>query len=252
MMSISACIITFNEERNIARCIKALNGVVDEVIVVDSFSSDNTVKIAKNLGARVLQRVFDGYGTQKFFAQQQALYPWILSVDADEVVSPLLAESINAIKVKPDCDGYELAILPNYCGHWIRHCGWYPQPKLRLWNREKASMSDSKVHEGIVFHEGVSIKIKRLKGDLLHYSYHSISDHIRKIESYSEIAAKADAARGKKISLLKLTLAPHWQFFNDFILKRGFLDGYWGYIVCKNSAFASFVKYAKTRQYSKR
>ncbi|MBS1777147.1 MAG: glycosyltransferase family 2 protein [Bacteroidetes bacterium] len=251
MIFISACIITFNEERNIARCIQALNGVVDEVIVVDSFSSDNTVEIAKNHGARVLQRVFDGYGTQKYFAQQQAQYSWILSVDADEVVSPMLAESIKSIKEKPDCDGYEVAILPNYCGHWIRHCGWYPQPKLRLWNKEKASMQDSKVHEGIAFHEGTSAKIKRLKGDLLHYSYHSISEHLRKIETYSEMAAQADAARGKKISLLKLVLAPQWQFFNDFILKRGFLDGYWGYIVCKNSAFASFVKYAKTRQYAK-
>lgn len=249
MIRISACIITFNEEKNIARCITALQDIADEVVVVDSFSKDNTVQIAKSLGAKTVQRAFTGYGDQKFFAQEQASHDWVFSIDADEVVSPELAASIKALKASPAFDAYKIDILPNYCGKWIRHCGWYPQPKLRIWNKKKGSLHHSKVHEGIEMHDPKA-PIGRLKGDLLHYSYATISDHLRKIEHYTEIGAKADAERGKKISLLKLLLAPRLQFINDFLFKLGFLDGYYGYIVCRNNAFASFVKYAKTRQYS--
>jgi len=249
MILISACIITYNEEKNIVRCIDALKQVADEIVVVDSFSTDNTVMLAEQQGAKVFQRAFTGYGEQKFFAQQQASHHWIFSVDADEVVSDELAASIRSFKEKPQYDACYVNILPNYCGKWIRHCGWYPQPKLRLWNREKGSMVNSKVHEGIEM-SGKDATIGKLRGDLLHYSYATISDHLRKIERYSELGARADAQRGKKISLLKLVVAPQWQFINDFIFRLGFLDGYYGYIVCKNNAFASFVKYAKTRQYA--
>ena len=251
MLSISACIITYNEERNIGRCLLALQGIVDEVIIVDSFSTDRTREIAEEMGAKVVTRAFTGYGEQKYFAQEQASHHWVLSVDADEVVSADLAQSLLAIKVQPQHDAYTVDILPNYCGAWIRHCGWYPQPKLRLWNRKKAGMANSSVHEGVQFFEkGASLG--RLKGDLLHYSYATISDHIRKIEHYTEMGAKADAEKGKDCSLLKLIFAPKFQFFRDYFLRLGFLDGYYGYIVCKNSAFASFVKYSKTRQYIRR
>lgn len=249
MISLTACIITYNEEKNIARCLTALKNVVDEVIVVDSFSQDKTVAIAESLGAKVFQRKFKGYGDQKFFAQQQAKYDWVFSIDADEVVSPALAESILSLKENPRFDAYAVDILPNYCGHWIRHCGWYPQPKLRIWNKQKGTMLNRKLHEGIELFDK-NAPIGKLKGDLLHYSYNTISDHIRKMETYTEIGARADVARGKNCSLLKLIVAPTWKFFADFILRLGFLDGYYGYIVCRNSAFASFVKYAKTRQYA--
>jgi len=249
MVSLSACIITYNEERNIARCIDAVKTVADEVIIVDSFSSDNTVAIAAQMGAKVFQRAFEGYGDQKFFAQQQATSDWVLSIDADEVVSPELAKSILEMKNDPRYPAYLVDILPNYCGHWIRHCGWYPQPKLRIWDRKRASMMHSKVHEGIELLEQ-GARTGRLKGDLLHYSYNTISDHLKKIEVYSEIGARADVARGKNCSLLKLLVAPKWQFFNDFVFRLGMLDGYWGYIVCRNNAFSSFVKYAKTRQFA--
>ncbi|HRO42381.1 MAG TPA: glycosyltransferase family 2 protein [Flavipsychrobacter sp.] len=250
MISISACIITYNEEKNIARCIEAVRKVADEVVVIDSFSTDKTVDIATHLGAKVMQRKFLGYGDQKFFAQQQASHQWVLSIDADEVVSPKLAESILFIKTNPKFNAYKVDILPNYCGKWIRHCGWYPQPKLRLWNKEKGAMLNDKVHEGIELHDK-NEKIGRLKGDLLHYSYDSISDHLRKIEHYTEISARADVARGKKVSFLKMVVAPPLQFLNDLIFKLGFLDGEFGFIVCKNNAFASFIKYAKTRHYSR-
>jgi len=250
MISITACIITFNEERNIARCIAALKDVVEEIVVVDSFSKDQTVQIAESLGARVLQQKFEGYGKQKYFAQQQASHQWVLSVDADEVLSPELAASIKAIKTAPKFDAYKIDILPNYCGKWIRHCGWYPQPKLRLWNKEKGSMQHSSVHEGIELHDK-NAPIGRLKGDLLHYSYDTVSDHLRKIDQYTEIAARANAANNKNVSLLKLLLAPKWQFFIEYFIKRGFLDGEYGYILCRNNAHASFIKYVKTRHYMK-
>ena len=249
MIKLSACIITLNEEKNIARCINALHGVADEIVVVDSFSDDRTMAIAEELGARIVQRAFTGYGDQKLFAQQQASHEWILSIDADEVLSDELTKSIREVKADPRYDGYRINILANYCGKWIRHCGWYPQPKLRLWNREKGSMVVDKVHEGIYLHDRSAV-IGELKGDLLHYSYNTISEHVRKIEHYTEIGARADVARGKKASLLKLVVVPKWQFFMDFVIRLGFLDGYYGYVVCKNSAYGSFIKYAKIRQYT--
>lgn len=250
MIRISACIITFNEERNIERCIRSLEGVADEVIVVDSFSKDNTVALAEALGAKVIQRPFNGYGEQKHFAEEQASNDWIFSLDADEALSDELKTTLLGLKNgTPAHQAYEVNILTNYCGKWIRHCGWYPQPKVRFWNRKAATMLSDKVHEGIRMHREEDT-VGKLKGDLLHYSYHTISDHIKKIEHYSEVGARFDVERGRRCSILKLLIAPKWQFLSDFILRKGFMDGYYGYIVCRNSAMASYVKYAKIRQYT--
>lgn len=249
LVNITACIITFNEERNIARCIASLQGVADEILIVDSHSKDNTVAIATDMGAKVLAHDFEGYGAQKYFAEQSAMHDWVFSLDADEALSPELAQSLKRIKEStPEFDAYEVNILANYCGHWIKHCGWYPQPKLRFWNRRKATMLNDKVHEGIRLHYAEA-PTGKLKGDLLHYSFNTISGHIKKIEHYSETGARFDVARGKKCGILKLVFAPGWQFFMDYIFRLGILDGYYGYIVCRNSAIASYVKYAKIRQY---
>ena len=249
MIRLSACIITYNEEKNIQRCIESLVGVVDEVLVVDSFSKDQTVQMVERLGAKVIQRAFTGYGDQKLFAQQQAANQWILSIDADEVVSDELKGSILAMKRNPDYHAYSFNRLTNYCGKWIRHCGWYPDPVVRLYDSEKASMVQNKVHEGVVMNNRGQAT-GHLKGDLLHYSYNTIGDHVNKMQLYTELGARADVENGKKVSLMKLVLGPKWQFFVDFVLRRGFLDGYYGYIVCKNSAIASYIKYSKIRQYT--
>lgn len=246
---LSAIIITYNEARNIARCIRALEGLADEVIVVDSFSQDDTVAIARSLGAKVVQHPFEGYGEQKRVAIAQTAYDWILSVDADEEVSPELKRSMLAIRGKEAHAAYQFPFLTNYCGHWIRHCGWYPNPKVRLWDKRKGEMTADKVHEGWVLNDP-SYTVGTLEGDILHYSFPTISAHIKKIEHYSEDGARFDVARGKKVSLLKLLLAPKWSFFVDYVLRGGFLDGYYGYIVCRNSAFAAYAKYAKIRQYT--
>lgn len=247
---LSAIIITYNEAHNIARCIAALKGVADEIIVVDSFSKDETVAIAQSLGARVLQHAFAGYGPQKRLALAETTHNWVLSIDADEVLSDELRKSLIAIKGKEQHAAYQFPFLTNYCGHWIRHCGWYPNPKPRYWNKSKGEMTADEVHEGWRIFDAVET-IGELKGDILHYSFPTISSHLKKIEHYSETGARFDVARGKTVSLLKLLLAPKWSFFVDYILRGGFLDGYYGYIVCKNSAFAAYAKYAKIRQYSR-
>lgn len=247
-MPISAIIITFNEASNIARCLQALQGVADEVIVVNSFSQDDTVSIAKNLGAKVIQHVFEGYGEQKIVAMNSTSHDWILSLDADEELSAALRESILAVKDRQDHDAYQFNFLTNYCGQWIRHCGWYPNPKMRFWNKQKGYMKADKVHEGFELERGTTVGF--LTGDILHHSFPTISAHMKKVEQYSEMGARFDVARGKKVSLLKLWLAPKWTFFMLFVIRGGFLDGYYGYVICKVSAFAAFVKYLKIRQYT--
>lgn len=248
MVAISVIIITHNEAANIGRCLHSIKGIADEVIVVDSFSIDETVSIAKASGAIVIQHAFEGYGAQKYFAQQQASNDWILSMDADEALSDTLQQSILTIKANPRYNAYKFNFLTNYCGNWIRHCGWYPDPKLRLWDKTKGTMLTDKVHEGFVLNSR-NEQVGFLNGDMLHYSFNTISDHLKKIQHYSQIGAEFDVARGKKCSLIKLLLAPKWEFLNSFIFHLGFLDGYYGYVVCKNSAFASFAKYIKIRQF---
>ena len=250
MFQLSACIITYNEEDNIARCLNSLQGLVDDIVVVDSHSKDNTIVIAEKMGARVFLRKFTGYGEQKFFAQEMAKNDWVLSIDADEEVSEKLVNKIKDVLKKPLHDAYTVNILTNYCGRWIYHCGWYPQPKIRLWNRKKASMLNDKVHEGIKLIDEKG-SVGKLNANLNHYSVKTISQHLKKIEHYSEMGAKFDVERGKKCSLIKLFIAPKWQFFWEYFIRLGFLDGYQGFILCKNSSMASFVKYAKIRQMQK-
>ena len=247
-MHISAVIITLNEAHNIARCITALEGVADEVVVVDSFSKDDTAKIAESLGARVIQHRFEGYGAQKIVGIDLAKHDWIFSLDADEEVSAQLKQSIIAIKKGPQHNAYLCNFLTDYCGHWVRHCGWYPNAKLRLWNKNHGKMKADMVHEGCELDAGTTTGA--LNGDILHHSFPTISAHLKKIEQYSEIGARFDVARGRRVSILKLWLAPKWIFITVYLLRSGFRDGYYGWVIAKNSAFAAFAKYLKIRQYS--
>ena len=249
MIRISAIIITLNEARHIARCIRSVQRVADEVIVVDSNSEDDTAAIAESLGARVFRHDFAGYGAQKNIAAGYASHEWLLNIDADEALSPGLERSILDIKQHPAKDAYACNRLTNYCGKWIRHCGWYPDTLVRLWHRDKAGVTQDVVHEQFIVRPGATTGF--LKGDLLHYSFPTISAHLKKIEEYSETGARQDAARGKTCSLLRLWLVPKWKFFTTYIIRLGILDGYYGYVISKNSAFATFVKYVKIREYGK-
>ncbi len=248
MNKISAVIITLNEAHQIERCIRSILPVSDEVIVLDSFSTDDTAAIAQQVGARVYQHHFDGYGPQKNRAISFARHDWILNIDADEALSPELTQSILEAKRNFTHDAYSCNRRTNYCGKWIRYCGWYPDRLIRLWHKEKAGVTSDNVHERFLLLSGSQAGF--LKGDLLHYSFATISDHLKKIEQYSEIGARAAIEKGKKCSLLKLWLLPKWIFFTIYIIRLGILDGYYGYVISKNSAFAAFIKYLKIREYS--
>lgn len=250
MMQLSVTIITLNEERNIERCIRSVQGIADEILVVDSNSTDATVSIVESFGAKIIKQSFLGHLEQKNFATEHAQYDWVLAIDADEELSDELRQNIEAVKQAPQYNGYHFNRLNNYCGHWIRHGAWYPDRKIRLYNRKHGSWKGENPHDRWLF-DNKNEPIGMLRGDLLHYSYTTISEHIKKIERYSDIAARQKVNKGQDCSILKIWLGPKWKFVKDFIIKLGFMDGYWGYIVCRLSAMENTIKYAKTRQYAR-
>ena len=248
MIKLSVVIITLNEEATIERCIQSVKDIADEIVVVDSLSTDNTVSIAKQLGAKIVLQPFTDYVTQRTLATEAAANDWIYSIDADEALSPELSQSILAVKQNPQYKHYNHNRCTNYCGKWIRHGRWYPDKKTRLFDRTNGKWAGLKVHE--YWQPVDNSPVGNLKGDLLHYSFNSISDHIRQIEKFSELSARAAVERGKDCSILKIWLVPKWKFITDYIIRAGFLDGYWGYLVCKLSSMEVRIKYAKIRQYA--
>jgi len=243
MAPLSAVIITYNEEKNIARCIESVRTVADEIIIVDSFSTDATENICKNAGATFIQHPFKGHIEQKNFALSQANHDCILSLDADEALSPELAAGIAAVKENWQHDGYLFNRLTSYCGQWIRHCGWYPDPKVRLFDRRKASWGGINPHDKIIMAQEATTQ--HIPGDLLHYTFNSIAEHIAQINTFSEIKAEGLFQKGKRLNLLRLILEPLLKFLKGYVLKAGFLDGWYGLIICTNSAHATFLRYAK-------
>jgi glycosyltransferase involved in cell wall biosynthesis len=246
-MNLSVVIITFNEDRNIERCILSVQELANEILVVDSFSEDRTLEICKLFNAKVIQNPFEGHIQQKNFAMQQAQFDWILSLDADEALSDELIKSIKQIKSKekPEVNLYEMNRLTNYCGSWVKHCGWYPDTKVRLVNREFAKWGGVNPHDKL---EGSKQEeVDFLKGDILHYSYNTKEDHLKQIEYFSKIAAGELVKQGKNVGQLTVYLKMVAQFFKSFVLKRGFLDGKTGWQISKLSAFATYRKYSLLR-----
>ncbi len=246
MIPITVVIITYNEERNIGRCLESVQGIADDIVVLDSFSTDKTEDICKQYGARFFQHRFDGHIEQKNRAITFAQFPHVLSLDADEVLSPRLRQSILSVKNDWQADGYYFNRLTNYCGHWIHHCGWYPDRKLRLWDSRRGRWGGLNPHDKFILETNATQQF--LKGDLLHYSYHSITAHAKQADNFTNITARVAFERGKRSSVIKIWFFPKWKFFRDFILKLGFLDGFYGYVVCKISAYATFLKYLKLWQ----
>ncbi|CAN5430315.1 glycosyltransferase family 2 protein [soil metagenome] len=243
MAKLSAVIITFNEERNIDRCLQTLSSVADEIVVVDSGSTDRTEAICRDYKVRFIHQPFLGYIEQKNFATANAAYDLILSLDADEALSDELHQSVLLAKESPQASAYTLNRLTNYCGHWVRHCGWYPDKKLRLYDRRKGQWGGTNPHDR--FEMKGSEPTLHLNGNLLHYSYNSISDHILQINRFSEIGAQALYAKGKKISILGIIVKTHARFIRNYIIKKGFLDGFYGWVISKNSAYATYLKYIR-------
>ncbi|MFZ4401944.1 MAG: glycosyltransferase family 2 protein [Bacteroidales bacterium] len=246
MVKISALIITYNEERNIERCINSLKDIADEIIVIDSFSTDQTEIICNRLETKFIKHKFEGHIQQKNWAITQASYPYILSLDADEVISESLKKSILLIKNNWYADGYTFNRITSYCGKWIKHGGWYPDMKLRLWDSRKGKWSGINPHDR--FEMQNDSKIVHLKGNLLHYSYHTLKDHTIQVEKFTDITAKALFEQGKHASFIQLYLGSNIKFIRNYFLKLGFLDGYHGYRIAKISAYATFLKYAKLKE----
>jgi len=246
MPNLSVVIITLNEEKNIGRCIDSAYGIADEVIVIDSFSTDRTEEIAKDKGAIVIKNKFVDYIDQHEFADKHATHDLILSIDADEVISNELRNSIQKVKKYWKHDGYSMNRMTNYCGKWIHHSGWYPDIKLRLYDRRKGKWTGQKIHERFALFEGGTKG--HLKGDLLHYSYYSISQHVAQANKFTDLTAMVSFEQGKKSGLFKIILNPIFKFIRNYFLHFGFLDGYYGYIICRISAHATFLKYTKLRQ----
>ena len=242
-MKISATIITLNEERNIARAIESLR-CCDEILVLDSGSTDRTLELAEKLGARVVESPWRGYSGQKNFAAEQAAYDWILSLDADEALSEALEGEIWSLKKRgPEYDAYTMPRLAQYLGRWILHSGWYPDRKIRLYNRRKARWIGDFVHEALE----VKGAVGHLEANILHFTCESLSEHLKTMDRYTTLAAQELVAQKAKIGLSNLIFDPAWTFFRAYFLQRGFLDGFEGLCIAHTAAFYTFLKYAKAR-----
>jgi glycosyltransferase involved in cell wall biosynthesis len=245
-MRITATIITLNEERNIARAIESLR-CCDEILIVDSGSVDRTIELAEKLGARVIDANWRGYAGQKNWAAEQATYDWVLSLDADEALSEALEAEIWSLKKSgPNCDGYTMPRLARYLGRWILHGGWYPDRKVRLYDRRKAKWVGDYVHESVV----VEGRVGHFDANLLHFTCESLSEHIKTMDRYTTLAAQELAARRVKVPIRRMLLAPAWTFVKSYVVQRGFLDGAEGLIVAYMAAFYTFLKYSKARNMS--
>ena len=250
-VNISALVITFNEQNNIERCLNSLEGVADEIVVIDSYSTDRTAEICRDHGVGFIQHRFEGHIEQKNHALSHASNDCVLSIDADEALSATLRQSILSVKNNWADDGYCFNRLTNYCGRWIRHCGWYPDRKLRLWDRRKGRWGGVNPHDHVVMEK--NCRVGHLRGDLLHYSYPSIKDHVSQINSFSGIAARAAFQGGRRSNiLLDICLNPTLTFFKKYLLKMGFLDGYEGFVISVGTAYGKFLKYVKLRELEKR
>ena len=241
MEKISAVIICKNEEKNIQRCLESID-FVDEIVIVDSGSTDRTVEICKKFTSRVFYHPWAGYVEQKNYALAKATHEWTLCLDADEVVSPKLKESIlNVLQNNQgQYSGYRVNRHVFYLGRWINHC-WYPEYKIRVFKRSKGRWVGKNLHEKIELNG----KYCDLSGDLNHYTYQNISQHLRTIDSFSSIAAKEKFEEGKPVHFLNFFVNPVFQFFKLYILKRGFLDGMPGFVISVLSSYYTFLKYAK-------
>jgi len=249
---ISAVIITFNEEKNIERCLRSLLSVADEIIVIDSFSSDKTEEICRKFPVLFIKNPFEGHIQQKNFAMEQSTYKYVLSLDADEALDEELKKSILAIKpTLENYSAYSFNRLTNYCGQWIKHCGWYPDKKIRLWDKTKGKWGGINPHDSVIMNVEKN-QIHHLKGDLLHYSYYSVEEHRLQSVKFAEISAKADFERGKKTYLIVVWIKPISKFFMDYFIRLGFLDGYYGFVICKISAHAKYLKYKKLFGFKKK
>ena len=244
-MKISAVVIAYNEENDIEAALQSLAGIASEIVVVDSGSTDRTVKIAKKFTDHIFERRWTNYADQKNFANSHAAGPWILSLDADERVSPeLRAELLKLKGEEPDCSAFSVARRVFYLGKWIRHSGWYPDRRLRLFRKDHAHWEGEYIHEKLV----VAGKIEKLRGAIHHFTYRNIGEHLARINHFSDLGAHKLYARKKKCHWYHLLFLPCFRFLKSYFLKLGFLDGFAGLVISVLNGYAIFIRYAKLRE----
>ena len=242
MKTLSVITVTLNEERNIAACLASVRWA-NELIVVDSGSTDRTIEIAKQYASSVLTVEWQGYGATKNYALDQASGEWVLWLDADERVTPELAEEIKSVIARQDDRkaGYTVARRAYFLGRWIKHCGWYPSRVTRLFRRTQGRFSESKVHERLI----VQGTVGELRNDMLHYTDPDLGHYFEKFNRYTSLAADDMLMAGRRFSLLDLLVRPSFLFVKMYFLRLGLLDGLHGFILCVVSSAYVFVKYAK-------
>lgn len=245
-MKLSCVIITKNEEKNIGRCFDSLQPVADEIIVIDSFSTDATAEICAQYDVRFIPTKWKGYSDTKNYGNLQASHPYILSIDADEALSVELQKEILEIKqLDTPAEAYQINRLTNYCGKWVKHCGWYPDWKTRLWKKE-VGWWEGTIHETLIMKE--QVRIRRLESKLLHYSYYEPSDHWKQVDRYSMLLAEKHIESGKrKPGFIKLWLSPVFKFISVFFFRLGILDGITGLRIAWISAHGTHLKYARVK-----
>ena len=241
MTPLSATIITFNEERNIGRCLEALKKIADEIIILDSFSTDQTIEICNQFNVKFIQRKWEGYSSAKNYVNALASHDFIFSVDADEVPNSELIATILSLKKSGFSGAYRINRMTNYCGKWIKHSGWYPDRKIRLFPKNKAQWQGEFVHEELVFEE--RLVVSNLKGHLQHYSYYNFEEHRERADKYSLLTAQKLHASGKKVGDMKPVLSAIGRFISMYFLKLGFLDGRMGFKIAQISAKSNLLKY---------
>ena len=242
MSTISAVIITKNEEKNIERCLNSLDGVVDEIILFDSQSEDRTLEIAERFGVKVFQCEWKGYAKTKNEANKKVSNDYVLWLDADEALSEELRSSI-AREKELLVGAYTIARRNNYCGTWLMHGGYYPDRKIRLFPKGKGFWQGDFVHEALNVEDG--IEVKNLEGDILHYSYYTTAEHAERIDKYASLGAERVKENLNSINLFKLIFSPPFRFLKSYILQLGFLDGKAGFNCTALTTKEVFLKYKK-------
>ena len=246
MKKISAVVITYNEERKIERALISLKAVSDEIVVVDSYSTDDTVMLCQRHTERVIQRSWHGYRDQKQFAAELAQYDWVLSLDADEMLSPRLEEEIGHWKRRESssCNGYYIPRKTFFMGRWIEHTSWYPDRQLRLFRKSCGRWEGGRVHESVQ----VTGPTGRLKEEMYHHTYATVSEYLVQLERFSTLAAQDSFESGRRAHWIQLAFYPATAFVKNYLLKRGFLDGIPGLIVSLLAGVSTLFKYLKLRE----
>lgn len=251
MVNLSATILAFNEEKRIGACLESLRGVADEIIVVDSYSTDRTREICEKYGCRITQRRFDGFGAQRQYATSLTTHQYVLSIDADEVLSPALQESIKKLKEVGFAHRvYNVSRLNFYCGVPVKHCGWYPDLQIRLFDKRYANWNLRDVHEKVIFRDSVQPHL--LRGDLLHYRCDTQREYAGKLEKLADIKSHELATAGGTISPIEPVLKGMRAFFDTYIARGGILDGSVGLALSRHHYHADKCAYSMARQLRKK